>query len=293
MFHPDAETTIVEVDRLLRDPLLDQMENIHITGGEPILSPKTYSIFKVIHETHPDIRVNMPVSGFFPEVTYRYCKKLREFMPHMRVDVSLDGPPEVHKLTRGDTYADVIRTVDKLRTLNIFLQLQLTVTPSNFMHIDFVQDLAKDMDIGFYITFPHYSSRFGHDKNEHMERFGNIANEIDRQIHDTWCAKREMNMRTWLVQKAIWEGKRVLCDCHMGETSIDMDPFGNVYPCMVYNPNQIFGNIKLESLSDMIASSNARRIFREIAERRCQPCLMPCCPSKANFTVDGKEMVFN
>ncbi len=175
-FRHDDETTIKDIEKLLSDPLLDRMQNIHITGGEPVLSPKTYEIFTLLHQLHPDIRVNMPVSGFFPYVTYKYYTKLLKLMPQLRVDISVDGPKKIHEKTRGrGTWQPVMKTIDLLGNIEGFhLQLQLTLMETNYEYIDYVQDLAEDLGFGFYITFPHFGTRFGHKKDNvhrHSQEF--------------------------------------------------------------------------------------------------------------------------
>ncbi len=292
-FRHDDETTIKDIEKLLSDPLLDRMQNIHVTGGEPVLSPKTYEIFALLHELHPDIRVNMPVSGFFPYTTYRYCKQLLQLMPQLRVDISVDGPKEIHEKTRGrGTWQPVMKTIELLRSIEgLNLQLQLTLMETNYEYIDYVQDLAEGF--GFYITFPHFGTRFGHKKDKIHRHRQEFIDEVHSQLINRWCKIRPLNMQIWQTQKAIWEGKKVYCDCHMGKSSIDVDPFGNVYPCMVYNKRHIFGNIRQASLTEISRyGGHVDRIFREIENKSCQPCLMPCCPHKSNFVINGKPVGF-
>ncbi len=288
-FNYDQESSVASIRRLLEDPLLEDLGNIHITGGEPILSPKTYEIFKLLNELHPDIHCNMPVSGFFPETTYRYLKKILPLMPQLRVDISIDGPPEIHSKTRGrGSHRNVINTIMLLKTLDLKTQLQITIMPSNHKHINHVIDMAENLNLGYYITFPHFSSRFGHNKDDHHIHSQDFIDAVDAQIKDTWCAIRPLNARTWAAQKAIWEGKTVHSDCQMGRKSIDVDPLGNVYPCMVYKQDQIFGNINTQTLSEMLTQFRSARILDQIDARACQPCLMPCCPHKTNLTIDGE-----
>jgi len=251
-FDYDKEITVADIERLLTDPLLDNMENIHITGGEPVLSPKTYEVFKLLNKYRPNIRVNMPVSGFFPETTYRYCKRLLRWMPQLRVDVSVDGEQKIHEITRGKgSWKPVMATIGLLSTLSIQVQLQLTVSRHNYNQITYVNGLAEELGFGFYVTFPHYSSRFGHKQDKPFTFSQDEIKIIDEQLRDRWCKIRPLNKQIWDIQKAEWEGKKVRFDCDMGKKSIDIDPAGNVYPCMVYSPHLCFGDIKKQSLSEI------------------------------------------
>jgi len=290
-FDYDEETNVKEIERLFRDPLLDNLQNVHITGGEPILTPKTYEVFKLIKKYHSGVWVNTPVSGFFPHVTERYMRKLWTLIPQLRVDVSLDGRRHIHEMTRGKgSFNQVMDTVELLMGIapEGKIQLQLTVMETNYRWIEWTYNFAKSKGLGFYITFPHFGTRFGQTENMHHKHDREFIDEVDRQLERTWLKDRPLNRRIWAEQKATWEGKAVRFDCDMGKYSIDVDPFGNVYPCMVYLKNQIFGNIRNESLSSMFEKQSANTIFRSIANRTCQPCMMPCCAWKRNLTIDGK-----
>lgn len=295
-FNLEKEMEIKDIERLLTDSLLGGLKNIHITGGEPILTPKTYEVFKLIKEYHSGIRINMPVSGFFPYTTERYLKKLWALTPQLRVDVSLDGPENIHEKTRGKgTFKQAMKTIELLNEIapKGKLQLQLTLMDSNYRHIQWVYDLARTMDRGFYVTFPHFGTRFGHEKDRHHFHKQGFIDVVEHQLQDSWLLERSLNRRIWAEQKAIWKGKAARFDCDMGKYSIDVDPLGNVYPCMVYLKNQIFGNIRNESLLSMFKKQSANTIFESIASRICQPCMMPCCAWKRNLTINDEAISLN
>lgn len=292
-FSLEKEIEIKDIERLLADSLLDGLKNIHITGGEPILTPKTYEVFRLIKEYHPNIRINMPVSGFFPYTTERYLKKLWTLTPQLRVDVSLDGPKNIHEKTRGKgSFKQVMKTIELLNETapKDKLQLQLTLMESNYRYIRWVYDLANSMGRGFYVTFPHFGTRFGHEEDRHHIHKQKFIDTVEQQLQSSWLLERPLNRRIWTEQKSIWEDKETRFDCDMGKHSIDVDSFGNVYPCMVYLKNQIFGNIRNESLSSMFKKQSANTIFENIANRTCQPCVMPCCAWKRNLTINGKAI---
>lgn len=292
-FSIKQEYDIKDAERFLSDKYLNKMENIHITGGEPILTPKTYEIFKLLNFYHPNIRVNMPVSGFFPETTYRYCIKLIQLMPNLRVDISIDGPKPIHEENRGEnTWDNVNKTIDLLKKIQgLKIQLQLTVNKDNYKYINYIQDMADANGLGFFISFPHMGRRFGHKQDKILPLDENIINDIEDQIKDRWCLIRPLNKQVWLCQKATWLGKHLDYDCYMGKYSIDIDPMGNVYPCMVYLQNQIFGNIKEKTLTEMLESENAKKIMKSIQLKNCQPCIMPCRQWKKNVKIDNKEVI--
>lgn len=215
-------------------------------------------------------------------------------MPQLRVDLSVDGADKAtHEKTRKDSWEAILKTIDLLRSIKDFkFQLSLTLTATNYLQISAVQKWAKDLGVGFYISYPRLGIRFGHKEDKELKFNQKFIDAVDKQLVEH-CKIRPLNRRVWHTQKAMWEGKKVYCDCHMGKNSIDIDPFGNVYPCMVYFKSQIFGNIRELSLTEIFNQEDrVNRIFREIKNRVCQPCIMPCCIQKTNFTIDGKPVVF-
>lgn len=288
-FDYDKETSVKDIENLLTDSYLDGMENIHLTGGEPILSPKLWPVCKLIEKYHPNVRVNIPVSGFFPYATYRYIDRIHKFLPQIRVDISLDSTSKsIHEKTRGKgSFEPLMKTIQLLKMIKgLSLQLQLTLMETNYTEIRTVQNFARKMDMGFYLCFPRFGTRFAHTEDKSYKHGKKFIEEIDRQIRSGWCKIRPLNQQIWTCQRAIWEGKKVYHDCAMGLKSIDIDPQGNVYPCMCYYKHQRFGNIKVQSLTDMLESRRAISILRDIEKRRCQPCVMPVCPWKTNFTIE-------
>lgn len=295
VFNYDTEWDVTDFEKIMTDPKLDTLKNMHLTGGEPILSPKLWDVCKIIDKYHPDIRLNMPVSGFFPYATYRYVKKIHEILPQLRIDISVDATNEyIHEMTRGKgSWEPLNKTIELLRSIDgLSIQLQLTLMETNVSYIKPVQEWAKDMGMGFYLCFPHWGTRFGHleDKSHiHREEF---LDKVDKQVKDDWCKIRPLNEQIWTCQKAIWRGEEVSHECNMGLESLDIDPYGNVYPCMVYDKRQLFGNIRVNTLSEILESKRTERILEEIKEKKCQPCIMPVCPRKKNFVIDGKQMNF-
>jgi radical SAM protein with 4Fe4S-binding SPASM domain len=293
-FEYDQEWMIFDLEKIMKDPYLDGLQGMHLTGGEPILSPKLWETCKIIKKYHPDIRLNMPVSGFFPYATYRYMKRIHNLLPQLRIDISVDGTTKrIHEKTRGvGSWEPLNKTIELLQTIpDLKLQLQLTLMESNVEQIDPVQEWAKELGVGFFLCFPHYGTRFGHDVDASHEHGESFIEKVERQTKE-WQEIRPLNKQTWTCQKAVWEGKAVYHDCTMGLNSLDIDPFGNLYPCMCYHKNQLMGNIKHQTLTEILESEHAHKILERVKYRACQPCLMPVCPWKSNFTIDGEKVLW-
>lgn len=295
LFEHDKETTVKDFEKLITDPYLDNMNNIHLTGGEPILSPKLWGICQAIKKYKPNIRVNMPVSGFFPYATYRYVKKIHELLPQIRIDISVDGiHKETHEKTRGQgSWEPLNKTIELLDSIKgLKIQFEFTLMETNYDELQFVEAWAKSLDYGFYLCFPRFGTRFAHSYDKQHEHSQSFIDSVEEQIKDGWCKIRPLNAQIWACQKANWQHKPVYHDCSMGLRSIDVDPFGNVYPCMVYNKKQIFGNIKYVTLRQILQSPNTKEILNKIKNRECQVCPMAVCPMKENFTIDGERVEF-
>jgi len=73
--------------------------NISITGGEPCLDKKT--ILSVLGNTlkHDQIkRVSITTNGTL--ISSKFAEQIKSVCPDVEIDISIDGPPEIHNLLR-------------------------------------------------------------------------------------------------------------------------------------------------------------------------------------------------
>lgn len=95
------ELTLKEYDEISRK--IPFINVLGISGGEPFLRRDLHQIIQIIYENCRPLVVDLPTNGYFPETIIEQVEKVVSACPQMTVDLqlSIDGPPEVHDAIRG------------------------------------------------------------------------------------------------------------------------------------------------------------------------------------------------
>lgn len=292
-WHLDEQVNLRQIEHnLLADPLLDHLTTIHLTGGSPYLQPKFIPLCKLISEYHPNVPVNSPLEGLFPRLYERVFQRVLKYIPHYRVDLALEGASQgTHEKIRGKgSWEPVWETLTRLKNLGMSIQFEMTVYHENYNEIVAVAELAKTHNVGLYINFGRYSRRFGHSTDGIMKVPEKMVYSIEEQLVDIgWLGARPLNQQKWKIQKAMWLGKKVSFDCLMGIESIDIQPQGEVYPCLMYPENMGLGNIKEASITELSQQPQWQQQLEKVAEKRCQPCPFTCVLHIRNLVIKGEN----
>ena len=271
----DNEMKIEHIDKnLLSDPMLDDLTTIHITGGSPYLSPKFIPVCKLISKHHSDVPVNSPLEGMFPNLYYKLFKKIIMFLPQYRVDLALEGANrETHNKIRPESWHTVWQTYDLLKNI-MPVQFEMTVYPENYKEI---LDVWNMVDGNLYINFGRFSKRFGNERDGVMNLPEDFIYKIEDQLKETgWLKKRKLNEQKWMLQKALYMGKKVIYDCEFGIKSIDIHPSGRVYPCLMYPTDFSLGSIQNQSITEISQSKRYFTQIKRISDHECIPCPFTC-----------------
>ena len=124
---------------------IDRLENyqlkIQFAGGEPLLNfPLAEKICAYVQEQKLDAVFRMQTNGTL--ITPQIAQRLRQL--HIAVGVSLDGPPQINRLTRGNTL-EAVNGIRMLAQEGMMIGLNAVVTSKNVEHLD------KLMDFAFYL----------------------------------------------------------------------------------------------------------------------------------------------
>lgn len=309
-----GEMDIKHIESFLTDSILKNLITIHLTGGEPFLSSKLLSIVDIIKEYHTDVSVNAPTNALYPELIYRLMKVIIKKLPQYRLNIGIEGPTkEIHESIRGKgSWEPMLETVHKLRHLGVSMLGNTTIYKENYKYIRDTKALCDKLGLGFYLNFGRYSIRFGNEKDA-IRWYGKNENGIDSEhraivqemeeaISDIgWLKERQANGEKWVAQKARWEGKTVRWNCLAGIEGIDVFSNGDVYPCLMYDKDYYFGNLKTDALpstirkedmnnplSQIMHTKRAREIQERIYNGDCsERCPFTCQLRRENITIDG------
>jgi radical SAM protein with 4Fe4S-binding SPASM domain len=283
-------------ERFISDPVLDHLTTIHITGGAPMLSPKFLPVCEMIREYHGDVPINSPVSGLYPEVMRIIMGRVIKWLPQYRLNIALEGATKLmHEKIRGKgTWDPLWKTIEYMKDLGVNFRFNFTIYPNNLIDLQPVKEIAAfHTENPLYVNFGRYSKRFGHP----VDNIGPPVNQeyiyrVEQGLIDVgWLQQRELNQQRWILQRSFWEGKQVEFQCRGGHESIDVDPHGWVYPCLMYPEQYALGNLKVASLSRIFENERTKKILGEVWSGKCSTdCPFTCALRIDNVRVDGKRV---
>ncbi len=268
---------------------------VTVTGGEPFLRDDLHGVAGAFVKAGAQ-SLTVAGNGLLTEKTIDTVQRILVDHPRLLfdVDLSVDGPPEVHDRMRGvpGAYHKVMETVRGLAPLQegrprFRLGASLTVTAFNqdtaeesvrelaesglFRRVQVLwvrgkpfDPQAADADFGVYESCRQYLDgiRLAPRQGRAKERLSRRAREV--------------------VSQTVREKKMVL-PCRAGTTMVTMDPYGNVYPCEMLphllpeaDPGRGLHDWRMGSLRDekydvkkVVSSEKARLIRQWIKDRQC------------------------
>ena len=283
----DKELNSEELDSIFSSKYLN-LKKVHITGGEPHLSETYLKAVDSLYKFHKDIVIDSPITGWYPDRHIEIARYVLKKCPVYRLDVSFDGDEVTYPKIRlhKNGYEKAIETVHRLKKIKgVVVRLQFTIYKENLHLIKWVYDFAKKLGVGLYIGYGRFNpERFKNEidnltkkplKKEDFIFSAEELEEIDRQLKEIGYDKSRYRSK-YLLQKAVFEGEKIDFNCYMGFRNIDIDPYGNVYPCLLWLPYLKIGNIKEQGSLDNVLE-NGINVLEKIKNKECHnDCLYTC-----------------
>lgn len=170
----DLEPKIV--NKILSSRVLSKSSNIILTGGEFILHPECEKILSFLNKSGENYVLLS--NGLLSD---RLINVVREFGVK-NISLSLDGPPETYRRTRGvDGYSHVKKVVEELRNDNVHIGVAYTISPwnsrSDLLHVmDFCKKNAVSIHVGYYCGIEYYDAK-------HVGRLYEVDDLLDHPYH--------------------------------------------------------------------------------------------------------------
>lgn len=277
------EIEVEDFESVIQSKVLENVEYIQLTAGEVQLSPKYARIVKLIAKHKPKAFIHTNISGWYPQKHYSVTKECLEVVSpdNFRIDISLDGRKETYEKIRlvKNGYDKVFETLKLLKTLNCKIRLVFTIYKENYQDMEWLINIANEYQVDYYFEFVRESNFLN---NFGSTTFLNFTEDelvyIENILSKSDFIKREDRYIKWERAKQIYKGKNLPFSCHMGKTSIVLDPNGNVYPCIEALDMLNMGNVKDydNNLDELLQSDNSKNVLKLIKDKKCQPCGMLC-----------------
>jgi len=265
----------------------DRLYWISISGGEPFMRDDLTDIISSINTKNLRL-FSINTNGKASKRIYKTTKGILGILPanvKVFLAVSLFGSEKIHDFISGreNAFKEAEKTYEKLEPLqnehaNFRLERELLVNRHNLNEMPKIVDELNSKGVSFTITFFQESSYYDNmtgtpvfsskDRGRIAEILGNIKIPLYQKEHIVRKKFQENAIQFFKIGK--------IPNCYSSWSSVRIDPYGNVYPCIMRN--EIIGNL-VENGMDLektiMRSKNLWKIQEEIRNGMC-PCWTPC-----------------
>ena len=247
---------------------------INITGGEPTLRKDIDRIFEILY---PKSRLlELSTNGYNTEKIVELANKY----PNILIRVSVEGLPKINDTKRGikDGFDHALRTMLELKKTKCKnIGFSVVISPDNYKDLLHLYDLCVALDVELGNSAVHNSWYFHKEDNQ-------IESEEALQQHELFVKALLTSKRRHLKDRLKDYGRayfnRSIHRRLRGDTDeyrppcgalsdfFFIDPWGNVTPCNGSNEEWKLGNIKEDSLENILASDKAKEAMEKV--RNCK-----------------------
>ncbi|MFC1705463.1 radical SAM protein [Planctomycetota bacterium] len=288
-----GELSLAEIDRFFASS--KGFSWVDLTGGEVFLRSDIEEIILTIIRRLPDLyMLHFPTNGLLTErILSTVDRVLLEPSrpPRLIVSVSLDGPEELHDRLRGTPggWRKALATYSALRRMpGVDVYLGMTLSRANMDHI--AQTYAAVLEHSPDLTYTDLHVNLMH---ESPHFYGNVASDLtpsgqDRQRLEAALgdilSRRGASLNPVLILErqylklipAYLRSGRSPVQCQALSASCFVDPYGDVYPCAIWD-KKLFNLRDVDySLRRAWTMALIREPRRGIRAGRCPNCWTPC-----------------
>lgn len=267
---------------------LRALDTISLTGGEPFIKKDFVAIYAFFRRCYPRATVVINTNGFN---TALIEKKTAEMLAVGGIPpifmFSVDGLAEIHEQIRGvrDGLGKIRRSIEVVRRLapTSRIGLSFTILPENIRDLEGVYTLSRELGASFTMRFGLRSDIYylnttwdGAWTREQLDEVEPTIRRVTADIQRRRTGlERALNPDTYFFSRMTdyQRAPRRIFECFSGTHSFFLDPWGNVFPCIVLSTS--LGNLRDRSFDELWFSARAGEIRTDIAEERCH-CWTEC-----------------
>jgi MoaA/NifB/PqqE/SkfB family radical SAM enzyme len=249
---------------------------ISLSGGEVTLVPYFYKLIDYLKESLPNLKIiAFTTNALAVNKAEEYAKYIKSKNLDCLITISLDGDKEFHDKIRGikGNYEKCMKLYESLKKDKITCHFGITVSDQNE---EFIKKKYKEFSKTIKaVTFVHsegiYNKENSYNNDEkiisglkHLIKYYKIdkISEIIEWIHIKISIK-------FLEEKR----KKNIIPCDVLNTSIHINPNGDLKPCM-FMPK--VGNIKENNIKSIINNQETINSKNLIKKNQCPKCWMNC-----------------
>jgi radical SAM protein with 4Fe4S-binding SPASM domain len=289
-----AELHLDDIERIFSSRHFAALRSVALTGGEPFLRRDLVDIAGLFLTRFPSVSLVIPTDSVSPRLTIQSVERIvQRYQPgraRLAISVSLDGLRDTHDRQRGlPCFDKALEVIHALSVLDLALNVSYTITPLNFADILPTYRLVHELGATFNMQFAQGSSNYYGERSTtlrgwreaELERVRGQILEIADDRWDTMPLKSRLTDTTdYFLRRMVdyqREPRRIFT-CYSGTHSCFIDPYGDVYPCLMLDKK--LGSAKTDGFDAVWDGPVAAEVRRSIARNECH-CWTPCeaCPS--------------
>lgn len=273
-------------------------------GGEPFLRQDLPDILEDAAHICPHLSsVVITTNGLLTDRILEFTGRVAVAMKRqiVAIGVSLDGTRDNHNFIRGrdDAYDSAVKTLIGLRELgmkcpNIEIKISYTISYRNAGKLEeFDREVLRPLglnmgDVGFGVEHSGglFQTSFGPEKAVGRVSEVEFKELAKKDVSYAISHLREDDLRLLQKLKSVYRKyflqeiplfldnpKRMVIPCSATRSSLYLDPYGYLYPCIVWGRQ--LGHYK-EGIANLLRSELVRKTRGEINAAKCPVCWNAC-----------------
>jgi Fe-coproporphyrin III synthase len=258
---PQQEIKSPEINKIIRQ---NKLIWVSLTGGEPFLNEDINEILLVSMQNCR--LVSMVSNGTLTDKisdAVNYALK-RTDIP-LVFSISLEGNRQEHdSITRHEgSYDKIIATIERLKKLdskNLFLGIEYLLSSQTSDGQRHVEEIVKEYQIG--LTYA---------REQEAPYYRNVnGTKLQVEKPQYRISLKPFDMMHNMFVYGLGRGNRKICEA--GRYSVFIDPYTNVYPCLLQAPGNPIKSLRDTNYHIGDISKESKELFAKCPS----PCYTPC-----------------
>ena len=263
------DDVVLDIPRQMKEAGIKACE---ITGGgEPTLHPKFKEFVRLLGENDRDIGIVTNGSRLDNDT----IQLIKENVMWLRISMD-SATPEIHKKIHRTPNSDFDKRLNTIRKLatdkpdSLTLGVSFIITPENIGDIEDAAKLFKEVGVD-HIRFSWMFDKQGTAglTKQQIEHIGELIPRLQEELQtDTYRIFNEKNR----IQ--LYTAKNDFDTCNFQRFVMAIGADSGCYPCciMKYNKEFQYGNLKDNTLNEIVTSMNTDEFMKSLDPKRCYPC---------------------
>lgn len=265
---------------------------VDLTGGEVTLRKDFVDICRAVVDGCPNLLLlHFPTNGYLPDQIVQNVQEICGLSPEkLIITVSTDGDKETNDRIRGidGGWERQMETFKRLREIKgAQVVLGMTLSQSNIDHFPTAFAAAKREcpDLAYtdyHVNIVHESEHYFDNKRSGLRSAvsaSDLATAVEQYGHLRGLARSPVSLLERAYAKRVrryLETSRNPVRCQALKASCFVDPWGNVFPCTIYNRK--VGSLREVDydLTEIWDRPSTRELQLEIWDNKCPQCWTPC-----------------